>query len=76
MNIISQNKECIINYDNVLAIQSRGQYIHAYPVGGGRPIPIGMFDTEERAKCVLNEIIVGWLDCPDPDYTVFQVPEK
>lgn len=76
MNIISQNKECIINYDNVLAIQSRGQYIHAYPVGGGQPIAIGMFATEERAKYILNDIIAGWLDCPDPDYTVFQIPEK
>lgn len=76
MNIISQNKECILNYDNIAVIQCRGQYVHAYLVSGGQPIPIGFFATEERAKCVLNEIIVGWLDCPDPNYTVFQIPEK
>ena len=76
INIISQNGECILNYDNIAVIQCRGQYVHAYLVSGGQPIPIGFFATEERAKYVLNHLIADWLDCPDPDYTVYQVPEK
>lgn len=56
MTIISQNREVAINYDNITAVELRGDYIQAYPANGGQPIPIGKY-AAERAREVYAEMI-------------------
>lgn len=55
MSILSQNRQCIINYDNMIAVQVHGKYIHCH-IFTKETIPIGLYKTEERACEVLEEL--------------------
>ena len=55
MSILSQNRQCIINYDNMIAIQVHGQYIHCHSATQ-ETIPIGLYKSDERACEVLEEL--------------------
>lgn len=74
MVILSQNKKRIFNFENLVEI---GVSLHnIYPLKdnvkgydlqgigqNGKYIILGIYDTEERAKDVLQEIIETYEDC-------------
>ena len=63
MIIVSQDKNVIINFDNITTIGSGTDYgtkkkiIICVNTLGGEHFSIGQYDTEERAKEVLQEIV-------------------
>ena len=57
MTILSQNGKCIVNYNNVVAIQSHGKYVQAHSVTGDA-IPIGLYENEDRADDVVDDIAI------------------
>lgn len=57
MIIVSQNKDTIINYDNILALSVSGKYIQAHPANGGHAISLGVYETDERALEVFRDMI-------------------
>lgn len=67
MIIVSQNKKRIINFDTIQEIEINGPgtwgqsfySVDTYPLGEGdhNHIRLGKYETEERAKEVLQEII-------------------
>ena len=68
MIIVSQNKKRIFNFENLVEIRvfTQGSYplkdnVKGYDLQGvtqdGKYIILGIYDTEERAKEVLQEII-------------------
>lgn len=74
MVILSQNKKRIFNFENLVEI--RVSVHNTYPLRdnvkgydlqgigqNGKYIILGIYDTEERAKDVLQEIIKAYLDC-------------
>lgn len=61
MIIVSQDKKSVINFENVVMIDIYHIYypnveIHA-TFNNGEDFSLGVYDTESRAKEVLNEII-------------------
>lgn len=56
MIIVSQNKELIINFNNVIGIQNNESRVGARFIDGSS-LTFGTYKTEERAKEVLNEIV-------------------
>lgn len=74
MIIVNQNKKRIFNFENLVEIGVfvRNIYppkdnVKRYDLHGmgknGQNIILGIYDTEERAKEVLEEIIKAYLDC-------------
>ena len=74
MVILSQNKKRIFNFENLIEIRvfvrniySPKDNVKGYDLQGigqnGKYIILGIYDTEERAKEVLQEIIEAYLDC-------------
>ena len=63
MLILSQDKKAIHNFDNIISIQvekSNGKYeIIVYDAINDNT-SLGRYDTEERAKDVLQEIIISY----------------
>ena len=64
MIIVSQDKVANINYNNIEAIYmlKKDDKIEIN-VRGNYDYTIGKYETEERAKEVLEEIIKAYLDC-------------
>lgn len=92
MIIVSQDKEIIINFDNVQAInvhyQNKKQVCAWFNVDEdpNGSVVLGEYKTEERAKEVLQEIITAYRDYRTAEcdgYTnvlqetaVFEMPEE
>lgn len=63
MIIVSQNKDKIVNFDNITFLdidKSNGMYIVKCNVINENRIYLGEYVTEERAKEVLQEIIKSY----------------
>lgn len=68
MIILSQDGKEIINFDNVnlIRVQDDGSivtYDNNYNEQTGVSSVLGEYETEERAKEILQEIINAYLDC-------------
>lgn len=90
MIIVSQDKKTILNFNNIQDIRieqysthQKGKYI--YKIFGGNfegyATEMGTYETEERAKEVLNQIVKKYADClySDDGYGSFQtitIPPK
>ena len=72
MTIVAQNRSVVVNYDNLVAVELRGNYIHAYPASGGNPIPIGVYD-DDRAKEVYADLVSK---AYPPDCFVMESPDN
>lgn len=79
MIIVSQNKKRIFNFENLVEIGvfEHNNYplkdnVKGYDLQGvtqnGKYIILGIYDTEERAKDVLEEIIKAYLDCNEQNF--------
>lgn len=97
MIIISQDKKAIINFKNLTEIyistdeistnqdnEKENYYLRSESVCGLYE-DLGTYDTEERAKEVLQEIIKAYLDCNEQNALaefayvknkVFEMPEE
>lgn len=80
MIIVSQDKSEIINFDKVQNIYVSGRFISLNFELNNNEV-IGTYETEERAKEVLNEIVKKYADClySDDGYGSFQtitIPPK
>lgn len=53
MNIITQNGEVVLNYNNVIGVERNGKDIDAKLIDGYE-ITLATYQTEERAKEVFN----------------------
>lgn len=86
MIIINQERTKIINFEKITEITASGTKIL---VGDDIFVPkgeeIATYDTEERAKEVLQEIINAYLDCNEQNYLtefayvknkVYEMPTK
>ena len=62
MLIISQDKSEIINFDKVQNIYVSGRFISLNFELNNNEV-IGTYETEERAKEVLEEIVKTYMDC-------------
>lgn len=60
--IISQDKSEIINFDKVQNIYVSGRFISLNFELNNNEV-IGTYETEERAKEVLEEIVKTYMDC-------------
>lgn len=80
MIIVSQDKSEIINFDKVQNIYVSGRFISLKFELNNNEV-IGTYETEERAKEVLNQIVKKYADClySDDGYGSFQtitIPPK
>ena len=97
MIIVSQDKKAIINFKNLTEIyistdeistnqdnEKENYYLRSESVCGLYE-DLGTYDTEERAKEVLREITIVFLDCNEQNYLsefgyvkniVYEMPEK
>jgi hypothetical protein len=57
MIIVSQNKEKIVNFDNVTAIYITKDYSIIAPLISGEMIQLGLYPSLDRAKEILKEIL-------------------
>lgn len=55
MTLTTQNKKCFINYNNVVAVQVQGNYIHAF-FSANESTTIGTYSSEERALEVMSKL--------------------
>ena len=62
MVLISQNGD-VYNFDNVVCVRRQGCYIHVQKSFGAE-IPLAVYDTEDRAKEVLETFINDMFDTP------------
>ena len=62
MVLISQNGD-VYNFDNVVCVRQQGCYIHVQKTFGAE-IPLAVYDTEDRAKEVLETFINDMFDTP------------
>ena len=90
MLILSQNKISITNFDNTTTIEVKetknNEYVIKAYLTNTREIYLAVYDTEERVKEVLQEIIKGYRDYRTAEcdgYTnvlqetaVYEMPEK
>lgn len=60
MIIVSQEKRVIINFDNINLIGTDGEGKIKIRLGTGDNAHLGAYDTEERAKEVLQEITIAY----------------
>ncbi len=79
MIIVSQNKEIIVNFDNVESIDivvdldGTGKLPHKiYYETNSKREELGTYKTEERAKEVLQHIIIKITG----EYCVYKMPEE
>lgn len=79
MTIIGQNRKTAINYSNVMAIQIHDTYISAHPANGGSVVPLGLYDTKERAEEVFiemsNTIFPDQIGLPYQEPVAYYMPE-
>ena len=57
MMILSKDRRCLVNVDNMLEILLVGEYIQAIPLNNTTAITLGRYDCDERAKEVFDSII-------------------
>ena len=63
MIIVSQNKDIIANFDNIISLdtdQCNGVYVVECNFTNRNNVYLGEYETEERAKEVLQEIIKSY----------------
>jgi len=62
--IVSQDKETIVNFDNIahIFIEKGSETTIGYGKMSGCTETLGHYETEERAKEVLQEIVAKYLD--------------
>ena len=88
MIIVSQDKDTIINHDNVQLLWINknilNETIKTFYIYADHDF-LGEYKTEERAKEVLQEIINAYLDCNEQNHLaefayvknkVFEMPEE
>lgn len=69
MIVLSQDKNVLVNFDNVCAVRVTGNYIHAY-LNDGTDATIASYGSYEKARSVFNKMFV--LNHP----TVIRMPEE
>ena len=57
MLILSQDKNVVVNVDNLACVRVAGTYIHAYLVDG-TDVSLAAYDTEEKARKVFEQTFV------------------
>ena len=88
MLILSQDKNGIVNFTNITSILVENKELIAR-VTNGHKATLGEYDTEERAKEVLQEIIKAYIENKKgelansifgysiiPNNTYYEMPEK
>lgn len=60
MMILSQDKNTIINMDQVFGIHARCRRIECYPGGSEDPFYIGVYESDSRCKEIIDDILHGW----------------
>ena len=55
MIIVSQDKKCILNFDNIFGLFTKEKIIYA-SISDNLSAAIGSYDTEERALEILKDI--------------------
>ena len=90
MIIISQNKDKIVNFDNLTQVyiiqdEEKTAYFIRFETVDSLYDNLGEYKTEERAKEVLQEIIKTYLDCNEQNHLaefayvknkVYEMPEE
>lgn len=95
MIIVSQDKNMIINFNSIVSTYVIKNYVSEEKEYKGYSIDfatneeinfvLATYETEERAKGVLQEIIEAYLDCNDQNYLaefayvknkVFEMPKE
>lgn len=90
MIIISQNKDKIVNFDNLTQVyitqdEEKTAYFIRFETVDSLYDDLGEYKTEERAKEVLQEIIKTYLDCNEQNHLaefayvknkVYEMPEE
>jgi hypothetical protein len=71
MIIVSQNKDNIINFDNLTQDEEEKAYFIRFETVDSLYEDLGEYDTEERAEEVLRDI-VHWYEI---DAKVYRMPE-
>lgn len=57
MLILSQDKNVVVNVDNLACVRVAGTYIHAYLVDGS-DVALASYSTEEETKKVFEQTFV------------------
>ena len=60
MIIVNRKRDIIINFSNVLSIYIQDKNVQALISGIEEALILGKYDTEERAKEVLEEIAIAY----------------
>lgn len=82
MIIVSQNKDKIINFNNVNYVDvdvDSGEFIVEINYGDANWDTIGWYKTEERAKEVLEEIVICYAgdgEFQNQEYVYYEMPEE
>ena len=78
MIIVSQNKTEIVNFNNIGKIYISENYeVNCLDIQGCFLTSLGIFDTEERAKEVLQDIVARYEAIESIDYTpIFEMPKE
>lgn len=87
MTIVAQNRSLLINYDNVVAVNICGNYIHVYTTGNTNNFAIAEYNSEEDAFAVLMDMAESFsgrayinpinnLGLAEERYDVYIMPEK
>lgn len=72
MIIVSQDKKCIVNFDNISNMYTNECHIYAY-LDKGTAVVMGSFESEERSIEVFNAI---WKSYDNKEMRVLIIPEK
>ena len=57
MLILSKDRNCLVNMNNMLELCVVGEYIQAIPLNNTMAITLGRYDSEGRTKEVFAEIV-------------------
>lgn len=72
MIIVSQDKKCILNFDNIFGLFTKEKIIYA-SISDDLSAAIGSYDTEERALEILKDIPKCY---ENEQLRVLMMPEK
>lgn len=81
MIIVEQNETYLVNFDNVeyisIAANEEETKYGIISVTKNDEIVLGVYETEEKAKQILKEIISFYAKCIyDKTFSIFYMPEK
>lgn len=70
MLILNKRQNTLVNFDNILNIMLCGTCINAIPVTNTLAITLGMYDSDERASEVFDQILQNYAE------PIFIMPEE